>query len=215
MRMGSMVPKQFLLLRGKPLIWYSLNTFLHSYPDLEIILVLPEEHLETGRIIVQSTSAPDRIWMTPGGQTRFHSVKNGLQRVQDDAIVFVHDGVRCLVTKELIHRCYHVAAEKGNAIPAIAAVDSMRFETGNGNEVIDRHKIKIIQTPQTFRGDILKTAFEQGYGESFTDEASVVEKTGVKINLVEGDSANIKITRPVDLVIAEKILEERDAGSKL
>jgi len=127
-------------------------------------------------------------------------------------MVFVHDGVRCLLTPDLIRRCYNHAIDKGNAIPAISAVDTIRIETVKGNELIDREKIRIIQTPQTFFSDIIKAAFEQDYEESFTDEASVVERLGVKIHLVEGEATNIKITRPIDILIAEKILEEREVG---
>jgi len=212
MRMGTMVPKQFLPLQGKPVLWYTLTAFLDSFPDLEIILVLPQAHLETGREILRSTHDPDRIWMAPGGETRFHSVRNGLSHIHQHSIVFVHDGVRCLLTPELIRRCYHLARERGNAIPAITAVDSIRIETFDGNEFIDRNKVRIIQTPQTFYSDIIKAAFEQEYEESFTDEASVVERLGVKIHLVEGEPTNIKITHPIDVLIAEKILEEREMG---
>ena len=212
MRMGTMVPKQFLPLQGKPVLWYTLTAFLNAFADLEIILVLPEAHLETGREILRSTHDPDRIWMAPGGETRFHSVRNGLSHIHQHSIVFVHDGVRCLLTPDLIRRCYHMAQEMGNAIPAITAVDSIRIETFDGNEFVDRNKIRIIQTPQTFYSDIVKAAFEQEYEESFTDEASVVERLGVKIHLIEGEPTNIKITHPIDVLIAEKILEEREMG---
>lgn len=212
MRMGTMVPKQFLPLQGKPVLWYTLTAFLDAFPDLEIILVLPEAHLQTGQEILRSTYAPDRIWMTVGGETRFHSVRNGLSHIHQHSIVFVHDGVRCLLTPQLIRRCYQMAQERGNAIPAITAVDSIRIETFEGNEFIDRSKVRIIQTPQTFYSDIIKAAFEQEYEESFTDEASVVERLGVKIHLTEGEATNIKITHPIDVLIAEKILEEREMG---
>lgn len=212
MRMGTTVPKQFLPLQGKPVLWYTLTAFLDAFPDLEIILVLPEAHIQTGQEILRSTYAPDRIWMAVGGETRFHSVRNGLSHIHQHSIVFVHDGVRCLLTPQLIRRCYQMARERGNAIPAITAVDSIRIETFDGNEFIDRSKIRIIQTPQTFYSDIVKAAFEQEYEESFTDEASVVERLGVKIHLIEGESTNIKITHPIDVLIAEKILEEREMG---
>ncbi|MBC6490133.1 2-C-methyl-D-erythritol 4-phosphate cytidylyltransferase [Flavihumibacter stibioxidans] len=212
LRMGTTIPKQFLLLRDKPVLWYSLTAFLDSFEDMQVILVLPEQHLETGKAILRSTYDPDRIWMTVGGETRFHSVRNGLRHIQRHSIVFVHDGVRCLLTPGLIRRCFNAAVDKGNAIPATRAVDSVRIETLDGNQQVDRNKIHLIQTPQTFYSDIIKTAFEQDYHESFTDEASVVEKLGVKIHLVEGESSNIKITRPLDLLIAEKLLEEREMG---
>lgn len=209
-RMGGDVPKQFMPLRDKPVLWYTLTAFLDSFKDLQIILVLPEQHMDTGRMIIQSTYAPQRIKMVAGGETRFHSVQNGLNQVTRHSIIFVHDGVRCLITPSLIRRCYQGALDKGNAIPATTAVDSIRIETFDGNQMIDREKVRIIQTPQTFFSDIIKTAFHMDYHESFTDEASVVEQIGVKIHLVEGESSNIKITRPVDLLIAEKILEDRE-----
>jgi len=212
LRMGTSVPKQFLELQGRPVLWYTITAFLEAYSDLEIILVLPQAHLQTGLHIIQTTKDPSRVWITEGGETRFHSVKKGLDHVQLHSMVFVHDGVRCLLTPDLIRRCYNHAIDKGNAIPAISAVDTIRIETVKGNELIDREKIRIIQTPQTFFSDIIKAAFEQDYEESFTDEASVVERLGVKIHLVEGEAMNIKITRPIDIMIAEKILEEREVG---
>jgi 2-C-methyl-D-erythritol 4-phosphate cytidylyltransferase len=118
--------------------------------------------------------------------------------------------VRCLLTPDLVRRCYDMAMERGNAIPAVPAVDTIRIENFNGNSQIDRSKVRIIQTPQTFYSDIIKAAFEHEYEEEFTDEASVVERLGVKINLVEGEATNIKITQPVDILIAERILEERE-----
>ncbi|WP_430901774.1 MULTISPECIES: 2-C-methyl-D-erythritol 4-phosphate cytidylyltransferase [unclassified Paraflavitalea] len=210
LRMGTAVPKQFLDLQGKPVLWHTLTSFLDAFPDLEIILVLPQAHVETGLDIIHSTYDPQRIWITTGGETRFHSVKNGLDHIHHHSVVFVHDGVRCLVTPELIRKCYEAALEKGNATPAIAAVDTIRIETVSGNEMVDRNKVRIIQTPQTFYSDIIKAAFEQDYDSDFTDEASVVERLGVKIHLVEGESTNLKITRPLDILIAEKILEERE-----
>ena len=209
LRMGTSVPKQFLLLREKPVLWYTLTSFLNSYPDLEIILVLHKDHIETGLEIIRSTSAPRRIAITEGGETRFHSVQNGLKHINQHSVVFVHDGVRCLITPALIRNCYEETIKNGNAVPAITAVDTVRIESASGNEQIDRNKVRIIQTPQTFFSDIIKAAFDQDFDDSFTDEASVVERLGVKINLVEGDTSNIKITTPVDLLIAEKVLEER------
>lgn len=210
MRMGTDMPKQFLPLRGQPVLWYTLTAFLEAFSDLEIILVLPEAHLQTGQEILRSTHDPGRVWMTVGGPTRFHSVKNGLNHIHHHSIVFVHDGVRCLLTPDLVRRCYDMAMERGNAIPAVPAVDTIRIENFNGSSRIDRNKVRIIQTPQTFYSDIIKAAFEQEYEDDFTDEATVVERLGVKIHLIEGEPTNIKITQPVDILIAEKILEERE-----
>jgi 2-C-methyl-D-erythritol 4-phosphate cytidylyltransferase len=205
-RMGGELPKQFQLLKGKPVLWYTLKAFTEAYVDVQIILVLPEHHLGKGEDIAKEFPG-HRIRITTGGETRFHSVKNGLRLVDAHAIVFVHDGVRCLVSPQLIRHCAEAALEKDNAIPSIASVDTIRIKTASGNEMVDRDRVRIIQTPQTFFSNVIKQAYEQGYQESFTDEASVVEKMGVAINLVEGEATNIKITRPVDLLIAEKILE--------
>lgn len=212
LRMGAATPKQFIKLRGRPVLWHTLNAFLEAYADMNIVLVLPQQHMETGLEIIRSTSDPSRVWVTAGGETRFHSVRNGLQHIQKHSIVFVHDGVRCLLTAELIRRCYEAAVKEGNAIPSVTAIDTIRVTTVNGSELIDRNRVRIIQTPQTFYSDIIKAAFEQDYSDSFTDEANVVEKLGVKIHLIEGEQGNIKITHPMDMLIAEKILEERDLG---
>lgn len=209
-RMGSHTPKQFLLLRNKPVLWHTMSAFLSAFDDLTIILVLPALYLDTGREIVATLAAPERVQVTTGGDTRYQSVQNGLQLAEKEAVIFVHDGVRCLVTPALIQKCYTVTVEKGNATPAIAAVDSIRIDTGAGNEVMDRNKVRMIQTPQTFLAAQLLKAFEQPYEASFTDEATVVERMGITIHLVEGESTNIKITQSLDLLIAEKILEERN-----
>jgi 2-C-methyl-D-erythritol 4-phosphate cytidylyltransferase len=213
-RMGTQVPKQFLLLRGKPVLWHTLHAFLKAYEDLEIVLVLPEEHRETGRIMVNASEAPHRIRIVSGGVTRFQSVKHGLFCIsrEEDAIVFVHDGVRCLVSQDLIHRCYLKAVETGNAIPAILPVDSMRMLSEGGvYRAVDRNRVRVIQTPQTFTNAILQAAYLQEYRESFTDEGTVVEAGGVKINLVEGEDTNIKITMPMDMVIAEELMRVRSS----
>jgi 2-C-methyl-D-erythritol 4-phosphate cytidylyltransferase len=212
LRMGTALPKQFLLLMGKPVLWHTLTAFLDTYPDMEIILVLHKDHKEAGLEIIRSTHSPQRITITEGGETRFYSVQNGLKYINQHSVIFVHDGVRCLITPELIRKCYDETIKNGNAVPAITAVDTIRIESASGNEQIDRNKVRIIQTPQTFFSDIIKAAFDQDYDDAFTDEASVVERLGVKINLVDGDTSNIKITTPVDLLIAEKILEERELG---
>jgi 2-C-methyl-D-erythritol 4-phosphate cytidylyltransferase len=211
-RMGGNIPKQFQLLSGKPLLWYTLNTFLNTYDELKIILVVAEEYLKTGENILQSITEPERIVLTGGGQSRFQSVRNGLQQIKEHSIIFVHDAVRCLVSSNLIHRCYESTLEYGNAIPVISSVDSLRIETASGSKILDRDKVKIVQTPQTFYSDIIKEGYEQDFNENFTDEASVVERLGIKINLIEGEETNIKITRPTDLLLAEKIMQDRIAN---
>lgn len=210
-RMGNIVPKQFLLLHGKPVLWYTIDSFLRAYDDMHIILVLPEEHIEKGKTIINMFNNDNRIRITVGGSTRFHSVKAGLAYIQEEAVVFVHDGVRCLVSVPLIQRCYNQAFTKGSAIPAVVATDSIRIVQDGNHVITDRQSVRIIQTPQTFLSSIILPAFEQEYDENFTDEATVVEKYGHQVFLTEGDYNNIKITRPVDMMIAERILEERSA----
>jgi|SRR5688572_6552770 len=202
-RMNSNLPKQFLLLNGKPVLYYTIDTFLKSYEDLEIILVLPEDHIAAGQEIIDAFFDYTRIRITEGGRTRFHSVQNGLQLINEESIIFVHDGVRCLLTPALIHRCYEAAVESGSAIPVIDSKDSIRMITEDGNEALDRNTIKLVQTPQTFHSKILLPAYKIDYKDKFTDEATVVEAFGLKVLLVEGEEHNIKITRPLDLEIAE------------
>jgi len=207
-RMNNKLPKQFLLLKGKPVLYYTINTFLQSYTDLEIILVLPDEYIAAGQEIIDAFFDYKRIQITAGGRTRFHSVQNGLSLIDDECMVFVHDGVRCLLTTDLVHRCYEAAIDLGSAIPVVDCKDSVRIIKGDENEAINRTKIKLVQTPQTFHSKILLPAFKIDYKDKFTDEASVVEAFGLKVNLVEGEDNNIKITKPVDIIMAEEILSK-------
>lgn len=208
-RMGGNTPKQFMLLKDKPVLYYTLKVFLEAYTDLQIILVLPVDYTDMGQEIIDAYFDKDRIKITAGGDTRFQSVKNGLGLVEGESIVFVHDGVRCLLTKDLIYRCYQQAVETGTAIPAVVSKDSIRLITEEGNTAFDRNKVMLIQTPQTFHSKIIVPAFQIDYKDKFTDEATVAESYGMKVSLVEGEDNNIKITRPVDLLIAERIIEGR------
>ena len=205
-RMGSAVPKQFLLLGGRSVLWHTLEAFLGTYEDMKVVLVVPAEHMEAALAVVDATRAPERVQLTTGGITRFHSVRNGLEMIKEDSVIFVHDGVRCLVGKELIRRCYEQAVSLGSAIPVVDSKDSVRLMTEGGNEVVDRSRVKLVQTPQTFLSTILLPSFRIDYREEFTDEATVVEAAGHKVQLVEGEINNIKITTPIDLVIAEGLL---------
>ena len=208
-RMGAALPKQFLQVQQKSLLWYSVKAFLSSFPDIHIILVLPEDYIQKGKESIADLSPLYPIQLTRGGKTRFASVKNGLQLVKEPSVVFVHDAVRCLVSNQLIQRCYEMALEKGSAVPAIAATDSIRIMEGDKHRVADRNHIRIVQTPQTFLSRVLLPAFDVAYTEVFTDEATVVEAHGNPVELIDGEYENIKITRPADLLIAEKIIAER------
>ena len=204
-RMGSAVPKQFMLLNGRPVLLHTIEVFLRAYNDLQIILVLPALFEEYGRKLMLQATAASRIQMVLGGATRFHSVQNGLKKINEASVIFVHDGVRCLVTEALIRRCYEQTLIKGNAIPAVAVNDSIRMVEGNKTKVVDRSRLLAVQTPQTFRSNILLSAFEQPYDEAFTDEATVAEAAGHEIFMIEGEKENIKITLPADLLIAEQL----------
>jgi 2-C-methyl-D-erythritol 4-phosphate cytidylyltransferase len=205
-RMGTIIPKQFLLVKGKPVLFYTIKAFLDAFDDLQVILVLPVEYTDMGQEIIDAWFDKNRIKITGGGDSRFQSVKNGLSLIEEESIIFVHDGVRCLVSKKLIHRCYTEAVNTGSAVPVISPKDSLRIVRSDGNEALDRSCIRIIQTPQTFHSKILLPAFQIDYKDKFTDEATVVEAFGMKVTLVEGEETNIKITQPIDMAVAEHLL---------
>ncbi|GAB3012664.1 2-C-methyl-D-erythritol 4-phosphate cytidylyltransferase [Niabella terrae] len=207
-RMGSELPKQFMILNGRPVLYYTLHSFLQAFEDLKLILVLPEAYMDLGQEIIDAYFDKDRIRLTIGGATRFESVKKGLELTQGESIIFVHDAVRCLVSIPLIRHCYESALETGTAVPVIKANDSLRLISEDGNsEVLDRDKVVLVQTPQVFHSRILVPAFQIDYKDRFTDEASVVESFGMKVTLVEGSRTNIKITHPLDMELASRILE--------
>lgn len=210
LRMGSAVPKQFLPLAGKPVLYHTINAFLSAYADIQIVLVLPPDQISYAQMVLQAF--PDRLDLTivAGGETRFHSVQNGLTAVSENSIVFVQDGVRPLVSPALIRACYEQAVAKGSAIPAIAVADSMRLAEGEDSKPVNRDHLRIIQTPQTFRADVLLPAFQQEYMDAFTDEATVVEAFGTKVYLVNGERSNIKVTTPEDMIVAEALLTARE-----
>ena len=164
-RMGTTLPKQFLLLKDKPILWHTFNAFLNAYADFYFIVVLPKEYLDAGENLVKELNIADKTTIVIGGETRFHSVQNGLKLVNETSVVFVHDGVRCLVSPELITRCYEQAMLLGNAIPAVASTDSVRIEEKGAHYSIDRNNIRIVQTPQTFLSDIILPAFNQTYNK--------------------------------------------------
>jgi len=208
-RMGSVVPKQFLEIQGKPILLHTIDQFVAAFSDIQLVVVLPEGYIQEGKDLLSKNGFTKNIVFVPGGDTRFQSVKNGLAQVNESAIVFVHDAVRCLLTPALIQRCYQQALENGSAIPAVSSTDTVRLMKGNNNELFDRENVMLIQTPQTFQSDLLLAAFNQEYIASFTDEANVVEASGKPVSIVDGEFENIKITRPLDLAIAEYILAKR------
>lgn len=207
-RMQSNIPKQFLLLHNKPVLYYTIKSFLEAYDDLQIILVLPHANIGLGQEVIDAYFDTSRITICEGGRTRFHSVQNGLKFIEEESVIFVHDGVRCLVSRELIHRCYAMASACGSAIPVIVSRDSLRAVLDKENTPLNRDTIRLVQTPQTFHSKILLPAYNIDFKDKFTDEATVVEAFGLKVSLVEGDDNNIKITSPVDLKIAAALLLE-------
>ena len=207
LRMGSDIPKQFLVLKSEPVIMHTIRAFYNWDNDCEIILVLPSSQQSYWQLLVNQYEFDIPIKITTGGKTRFESVKNGLQKSSGD-IIGIHDGVRPLVSEKTIKKCYEVSMSHGNAIPCVPIADSLRVLKNGGNQMIDRSKYFKVQTPQVFKRAIILKGFEQDFSEEFTDDASVVEKTGETIQLVEGNEENIKITRPFDLKIAEVFLEE-------
>jgi len=208
-RMGATMPKQFLVIEGKSILLHTVNQFVAAFADINFVIVLPADYIQEGKDLIASSGLTQHVQFTAGGETRFQSVKNGLAHVAPDAIVFVHDAVRCLLTPDLIQRCYQQALEKGSAIPAVASTDTIRITEGTKHHVVDRANVMMIQTPQTFNAAILQKAFEQAYQSSFTDEANVLETSGTEVFLIEGEYENIKITRPLDLAIAAYILAKR------
>ncbi len=208
-RMGSPIPKQFLPFLGKPLLCYAIEAFAGAIPGIKIILVLPADELKSAQTVLRSYIGDINVTVVAGGDTRYHSVQNGLEKVNNDGVVFVHDGARPLISDELIQRCYKQALEKGSAIPAIPVAESMRLVEHGTSRAVNRDQLRIVQTPQTFRTELILPAFNQRYQPSFTDEATVVEAFGTPVHLIEGLHDNIKITIPEDMVIAEVLLNAR------
>ena len=208
-RMGTTLPKQFLAIEGKSILLHTLDQFVSAFSDINFVIVLPADYIHEGQNLIAASGLSQSFQFVAGGDTRFQSVKNGLAQADPASIVFVHDAVRCLLTPDLIQRCYQQAVEKGSAIPAVSSTDTIRITEGTKHHVVDRANVMMIQTPQTFNAAILKKAFEQAYQPSFTDEANVLEASGKEVYLIEGEHENIKITRPLDLAIAEYILAKR------
>lgn len=205
LRMGGSIPKQFIKIGNEPLLMHTLRVFYLYDSTISIILVLPKEQIDYWKKLCNDYHFIINHSIVTGGETRFQSVKNGLMQVMGNGVVAIHDGVRPFISIETISRCFDVALNKGNAIPFVDSKESIRILEEEKNYAIDRVKIKMIQTPQVFKVDLIKEAYNQEYQESFTDDASVFEKKGHSINLVEGNIENIKITTPIDLDYSELI----------
>ena len=209
-RMGGEMPKQFQLLGGKPLVMVTLERLNAIDPAMQLILVLPAQHIELWKQLCKEHSFAVPLILAQGGSTRFHSVQNGLAQVDDmeDALVGVHDGVRPFVSPKVLDECFSRAWTDGAAIPMIDLQDSLRHIVGfDATEVVPRDRYRLVQTPQVFKLSLLRRAYEQRFVESFTDDASVVEALGEKVSGVEGNRENIKITTPFDMLVAKTLME--------
>ena len=210
-RMGGALPKQFALVGGEPILARTINAFHKALPTSRIVVVLPAEHIAfwknfSARFNVAKHSVVE------GGKERFHSVRNGIESLSDAVdLIAVQDGVRPFASKEMILRIVACAAQNGAAIPVVNAVDSYRIIEGEESRIIDRTPLRIVQTPQIFAAPILRAAYDTPFRSEFTDDASVVEYSGEKISLCEGEYFNIKITSPTDMILAEAIARELNA----
>ena len=206
-RMGTPIAKQYLELDGLPILMHTLNKF-HTYdPSISLILVIPSTDFDFWEELCGNYNFKQPHKVVDGGQTRFQSVKNGLQYVEENSLVAIHDGVRPLVDAVTIGSSFEIAKDKGNAVVAMPLKDSIR-EVNNGlSKAKDRSKYQIVQTPQTFKSELIKSAFETEELDAFTDDATVLEHAGYRINLVEGNYKNIKITTSEDLIVAEALLK--------
>ena len=215
-RFGAELPKQFLELGGLPVLMRTVNAFNQALvgEDYEIVITLPASQMASWQdlCVRYGFSVPHRV--VPGGDTRWHSVKNALDSigaVADVDVIAVHDGVRPLASPELITRCLVTAREQGSAIPVVLLNDSVRQVDGGGSHALDRSTLRAVQTPQVFDARLLLEAYAQPFDPTFTDDASVVERAGHSVILVEGDPINLKITRPMDLALAEYLMNDRNA----
>ena len=206
-RMNAEIPKQFLEIHGKPILMHTLEVFRRYDASMELILVLPSVQIEFWKELCKKHAFDIPHQIVSGGQTRFQSVKNGLKATRSNLLIAVHDGVRPLVSIDTIERCFDEAEKSGAAIPVIDLVESIRQISENESSSVDRSAYKLVQTPQVFESELLKKAYEQEFTPLFTDDASVVEALGTKIQLVEGNRENIKITTEFDLRIAESLIK--------
>lgn len=206
-RMGAAVPKQFLLLGGKPLLCHAISAFHGFNPAMQLIVVLPNEQTGAWQALCATHNFQVPHAVVHGGTERFHSVREGLKLVQHDGVVAVHDGVRPLVSMELIANCFSAAEQHGAAIPVVPLSSSVRMVEDGSSRALDRSQLRIVQTPQCFRVPLLRKAFELPYDLAFTDEATLAERSGTAVQLVEGDERNIKVTTPIDLHVAETLWE--------
>ena len=208
-RISSKTPKQFLELNGLPVLMHTLLTFYRYSQDITVILVLPEDDLQTWQSLCARYKFTQPLILQKGGETRFQSVKKGLEKIENDGLVAIHDGVRPLVSENIIATSFRLAAVHQSAIAAMPLKESIRMIDHDNTKAVDRSKYRLIQTPQTFSVSLIKKAYEMQEDLSLTDDASVAENSGHVISLFEGSYENIKITTTEDLIIAEALLKAR------
>jgi 2-C-methyl-D-erythritol 4-phosphate cytidylyltransferase len=206
-RMNLALPKQFIELCGKPILMHTIEAFFRFDNNIKIILALPETQLDYWQKLSRKHKFSIAHEVVAGGETRFHTVKNGLAAIPNEGLVAIHDGVRPLVSSGTIERCFSAAAEHGNAIPCFPVYETVRQVKNETNTTIDRASLRLIQTPQVFLCSVIKKAFNRKYDHTFTDDASVLEAAGKKIHLVEGNRENIKVTDLLDLSMVEALLK--------
>ena len=208
-RIKSAIPKQFIELKGKPILLHTLDAFIRYSPNIRIVLVLPEDDFGVWENIRTKFKFEFPVQLQKGGESRFQSVRNGLQKVET-GLVAIHDGVRPLVSEDIIGASFRLAAIHKCAIAAVRLKESIRMTDQDNTKAVDRSRFRLIQTPQTFEVDLIKRAYEIKEDPSLTDDASVAERAGNIISLFEGSYENIKITTPEDLVVAEALMTQRD-----
>lgn len=206
-RMQSEIPKQFLNVAGKPVLIHTFERFIHYSEDIKITLVLPVPYIDFWKSLCKRFTFEIGHKVIEGGHNRFNSVRNGLKEIHSGSLVAIHDGVRPLVAKDTLNRVFKKAEESGNAIPVVKINESLRKISDQNSFYVNRREYRLIQTPQCFHAELIKQAYQQDFKEEFRDDATVVEAMGIKINLVEGNIENIKITRPGDIKIAEAFLK--------
>ena len=209
--MGGGLPKQFRLLGGLPVLGRTINLFARAVEGIDIVVVLPSDKVDFWRdFAARFDIAPHRC--VAGGEERFHSVRAGLKALSAATdFVAVHDGVRPLATEELVRRCFDCAVTNGTAVPVTAMSDSCRMvRADGGSEPIVRSSLRLVQTPQVFAADVLRTVYERDYAAEFTDDATLVERAGIEVALCEGERTNIKLTEPSDFAVAAAIIELRN-----
>ncbi len=208
-RVKTIIPKQFIEIKGRPILMYTLEVFHQYDTNIQIVLVLPEAHFEFWDSLCKKYAFTIEHKCVAGGSTRYESVKNGLAAINSNAMVAVHDGVRPLVSIETIARCFDEVEAYKAVVPVVELVDSIREVSGDDSKSLDRNAYRLVQTPQVFDAELLRNAYKQGFSELFTDDASVVERYGAKIHLVEGNRENIKITTALDFHLAETLIDNK------